>query len=72
VVHREQQHTLLGTEPQQARAEERARREVERAPRLLARPAPDRSSTARANPSKGVITCTGDPSTSAKVVRSAS
>jgi hypothetical protein len=33
---------------------------------------PDRSSTGRANPPKGAITCTGEPSTSANVVRSAS
>jgi hypothetical protein len=33
---------------------------------------PDRSSTGSMNPPKGAITCTGEPSTSAKVVRSAS
>jgi hypothetical protein len=83
VVHREQQHVLLGAQPQQRRTEERARREVERPPRLLAGAppdrrlairlaSPDRSSTGRANPPKGAITCTGEPSTSAKTVRSAS
>jgi hypothetical protein len=37
-----------------------------------ASPSPDRSSTDRVNPAKGAITCTGESSTSAKTVRSAS
>ena len=37
-----------------------------------ASPSPDRSSTGSTKPRKGAITCTGEPSTSAKTVRSAS
>ena len=66
------------------RAKERARRQVERPRRLFGqaprasppraprRRAPERSSTGSASPANGATTCTGPPSASAKVVRSAS
>jgi hypothetical protein len=55
VVHREEQHVLLGAQPQQRRAEERSRGEVERPPRLLADAPPERRLAIRAAERRQVL-----------------